>query len=599
MATRNTRETTIISVRKMGRLDCRRETHKPFMYSCIGDTVSTAAGFIVNGLRSCGPIDMAAQMALAATRGARVKRREYLKVNIGKTCEDIIQYILVQVEAPIRSLPRPRFSLYLSSMLQYGVVVVYHKHCNYLLEEMHNILERLLRYSKQLKIDMVELERANLNVPDRLSLMEVYEGAFDPFFGIMSSSLELPSPMQLPHEERDLVEITEQELEFFMQQDDDFITKEDEKIPRERPEKKKKKPAKPAKVEELLQDLLSETLPPSEEISQLDEILKRPKAQEPPEFFPEETPLSLVSGDVTMPTPIEAPTAISLPVSIELGNQEVPPTELFPPEEPPRRRSRRQLIFADATTQIPPEEFRRQIENPATQTQPLELWTRCAVVTPIDHTTKRKRLTEEEEESEIEIFFGDQEPSIPPLEITVPPGVLEASGEERSHSITPPEAGRSPAESVLSRAESHLPVLEDIPEEISMPEQPEMLVEEPLTPENLYRLIAQLIEQYGETYLDQLVPPGSPRRMACMAFSTILVFKQKNILHLVQAVPYGRILIQPGPLYQDLLRRESSIPKGFLCPNLPDNAGQLVTKHSLPTATEWPGCADNSEEMQS
>ncbi|XP_039599906.1 REC8 meiotic recombination protein b [Polypterus senegalus] len=268
-------------------------------------------------------------------------------------------------------------------------------------------------------------------------------------------------------------------------------------------------------------------------------------------------------------------------VQLSLARTKVPPTELFPPEEPPRRRSRRQLIFADATTQIPPEEFRRQIENPATQTQPLskiliqdprqsrimpielftrpgyqtrettlkspwhllsgplppahlqELWTRCAVVTPIDHTTKRKRLTEEEEESEIEIFFGDQEPSIPPLEITVPPGVLEASGEERSHSITPPEAGRSPAESVLSRAESHLPVLEDIPEEISMPEQPEMLVEEPLTPENLYRLIAQLIEQYGETYLDQLVPPGSPRRMACMAFSTILeiVVKQLVTLH--------------------------------------------------------------------
>ncbi|XP_051778442.1 REC8 meiotic recombination protein b [Erpetoichthys calabaricus] len=564
----------------------------------------------------------------AATRGTQVKRREYLKVNIGKTCEDIIQYILVQVEAPIRSLPRPRFSLYLSSMLQYGVVVVYHKHCNYLLEEMHNILERLLRYSKQLKIDMVELERANLNVPDRLSLMEVYEGAFDPFFGIMSSSLELPSPMQLPHlkhmlvsatpelhremspvtspplsvsmqpvtlkepesiavlpteEEKDLDEITEQELEFFMQQDDNFITKEDEKIPRARPEKKKK-PAKPAKVEQLLQDLLSETLPLSQDISHLDEIPKRPEAQEPPEFFPEETPLSLVSGDVTIPTPIEAPTAISLPV---------PPTELSPPEEPPRRRSRRQLIFADVTTQIPPEEFRQQIENPAIQTQALskvliqdprhsrimpielftrpgyrplppahlqELWNRCAVVTPLDHTTKRKRLiTEEEEESEIEIFFGDQEPSIPPLEITVPPGVLEASGEERSYSFTPPEAGRSPAKSVLSRAESHLAVLEDIPEEISMLEQPEILVEEPLTPENLYRLIAQHIEQYGETYLDQLVPPGSPRRMACMAFSTILVLKQKNILHLVQAVPYGRILIQPGPLYQDLFRTESDM----------------------------------------
>ncbi|MEQ2169337.1 hypothetical protein GOODEAATRI_024179 [Goodea atripinnis] len=31
--------------------------------------------------------------------------------------------------------PRPRFSLYLSSQLQYGVVIIYHKQCGFLLGE--------------------------------------------------------------------------------------------------------------------------------------------------------------------------------------------------------------------------------------------------------------------------------------------------------------------------------------------------------------------------------------------------------------------------------------------------------------------------------
>lgn len=46
-----------------------------------------------------------------------------------------MNYVLEQVPPPQPGLPRPRFSLYLSSQLQYGVVVVFHRQCGILLGE--------------------------------------------------------------------------------------------------------------------------------------------------------------------------------------------------------------------------------------------------------------------------------------------------------------------------------------------------------------------------------------------------------------------------------------------------------------------------------
>lgn len=100
-----------------------------------------------------------------------------------------MDYILVQ---PGR--PRPRFSLYLSSQLQYGIIIVYHRQCAFFLgethakgicsqclilfgcsrihmackriivppgisEEVHQALERLLRCERHARIDMVEPDR--------------------------------------------------------------------------------------------------------------------------------------------------------------------------------------------------------------------------------------------------------------------------------------------------------------------------------------------------------------------------------------------------------------------------------------------------------
>uniref|UniRef100_UPI0037E7D45E REC8 meiotic recombination protein b n=1 Tax=Semicossyphus pulcher TaxID=241346 RepID=UPI0037E7D45E len=133
---------------------------------------------------------------LAATRGIRVTRRELLKVNVKRTCGDIVDYVTAQVPPPQPNLPRPQFSLYLSSQLQYGVVVVYHRQCGFLLEEAQHTMDRLLRSERCLGIDMAGSDRPALDVRDSLYMMEEAEGAQDPFFGLMELN-QLPSPYKI------------------------------------------------------------------------------------------------------------------------------------------------------------------------------------------------------------------------------------------------------------------------------------------------------------------------------------------------------------------------------------------------------------------
>uniref|UniRef100_A0A3B4B8P5 Rad21/Rec8-like protein N-terminal domain-containing protein n=1 Tax=Periophthalmus magnuspinnatus TaxID=409849 RepID=A0A3B4B8P5_9GOBI len=133
---------------------------------------------------------------LAATKGVKVTRRELLRVNVKKTCVDILNYITAQVPPPQQNLPKPRFSLYLSSQLQYGVVVVYHRQCGFLLDEIQQIIDRLLRSKKSVPIDIPASDRLALDLPDNLCMMEQAEGALDPFFGLMESH-QLPSPYKV------------------------------------------------------------------------------------------------------------------------------------------------------------------------------------------------------------------------------------------------------------------------------------------------------------------------------------------------------------------------------------------------------------------
>ncbi|XP_052047379.1 meiotic recombination protein REC8 homolog [Apodemus sylvaticus] len=135
---------------------------------------------------------------LAATRGSRLVKREYLKVNVVKTCEEILNYVLVRVQPPTHGLPRPRFSLYLSAQLQIGVIRVYFQQCQYLVEDIQHILEHLNRAQLRIRIDMEEADLPSSLLPNCLAMMETLEDAPEPFFGTMSVEPSLPSPFDIP-----------------------------------------------------------------------------------------------------------------------------------------------------------------------------------------------------------------------------------------------------------------------------------------------------------------------------------------------------------------------------------------------------------------
>ncbi|XP_026310846.1 meiotic recombination protein REC8 homolog isoform X2 [Piliocolobus tephrosceles] len=356
---------------------------------------------------------------LAATRGSRLVKREYLRVNVVKTCEEILNYVLVRVQPPQPGLPRPRFSLYLSAQLQIGVIRVYSQQCQYLVgkagnpqrwgglsscllswlstspslptEDIQHILERLHRAQLQIRIDM-ETELPSLLLPNHLAMMETLEDAPDPFFGMMSVDPRLPSPFDIP-QIRHLLEAA--------------IPERVEEIPPE-------VPTEPRKPDRILVTVLPPeaiTLREAEPIrmlriegeEELPEVSRRDLdllIAEEDEAILLEKPreeLRVPEGEIVVPrlsppAPAEVEgIAEALPVQV-LGPEELRPIgwepgallmEVTPPEElrlpappsperrrppvfpPPRRRRRRPLLFWDKETQISRKKFQEQLQTRA------------------------------------------------------------------------------------------------------------------------------------------------------------------------------------------------------------------------------------------
>ncbi|KAM5239746.1 meiotic recombination protein REC8 homolog isoform 6-T6 [Hipposideros larvatus] len=395
---------------------------------------------------------------LAATRGSRLVKREYLKVNVVKTCEEIVNYLLVRVQPPQAGLPRPRFSLYLSAQLQIGVIRVYSQQCQYLVEDIQHILERLHRAQLQIRIDMVETDLPSLLLPNRLAKMETLEDAPDPFFGMMSVDPRLPSPFDIPQirhlleavtperileetppevptepkkpdralvtvlspeaitlreaepiqilqieGERDLPEVSRRDLDLLIAEEDAAILLE-EQVSKEEPRALEAETTVPplsplalAQVEGAAEPLPGQVVAPEE---------LKPAVWEPEALLAEVTP----PQELRLPAPIS-------------------PERRRPPVSPPahRLRRRRQLLFWDTETQISREMFQKQLQpkvhcwecpmvqppertirSPAelfqTPTYPgwlppelLTLWTRCAQPPP--RALRRRPPLEPEEEA--------------------------------------------------------------------------------------------------------------------------------------------------------------------------------------------------------
>ncbi|XP_036591603.1 meiotic recombination protein REC8 homolog [Trichosurus vulpecula] len=349
---------------------------------------------------------------LAATGGTRLVRREYLKVDVVETCEKILQYILVQVPPPLPGVPRPRFSLYLSAQLQFGVIRVYFRQCQYLVEDIQHILERLHRAQQQIRIDMVEPDVSGLLLPDPLTTMEALEEAPDPFFGVMAIDPTLPSPLSIPQVRHLLEAPTPERIPVYpppRKPGEQFPEKPPVTVPT--PEIITLQEAEPIQVlhiegemdlpeisnhdldllmaaeeEAILAEEKGKIPPPLEhlivsvEIPRVPELEITPRLSPPPparirelaepilekELVPEE--LGLLVPEAVPPPPEEIPTAELLlprmpsplepPVQVPSSPELILP-ELFPPPQPPP--SRRRLRLYDEETQITGEEFQRQI----------------------------------------------------------------------------------------------------------------------------------------------------------------------------------------------------------------------------------------------
>ncbi|XP_070709517.1 REC8 meiotic recombination protein b [Pempheris klunzingeri] len=335
---------------------------------------------------------------LAATRGIRVTRRELLKVNVKRTCGDILDYVTAQVPPPQPNLPRPRFSLYLSSQLQYGVVVVYHRQCGFLLEEVQQTIDRLLRSKRCIRIDMAESDRPALDVPDGLCLLEEAERAQDPFFGLMESH-QLPSPYKThqpvlvigeaasqhslvpsPHttldkegfrsppaaitltekeqllttaecfEGDDLPEATAREIDLLMDEPDQFRGEV------ETEGRTRDLEGAMSSIDQLKESVLG---------AERDSVwLLDKESGQPVEVPPAAVALEMTPPQVAMPTPPSGSPGREGDRATGSPSEEV----LAPPLRKPSGGRRRQLVFADPQVQICDRAMKEQIGNPLAET---------------------------------------------------------------------------------------------------------------------------------------------------------------------------------------------------------------------------------------
>ncbi|XP_060784821.1 meiotic recombination protein REC8 homolog isoform X3 [Neoarius graeffei] len=363
---------------------------------------------------------------MAATKGRRINRRDLLKVNVQSTCTDIMNYVLVRVPPLAAGLPRPRFSLYLSSQLQYGVVLVFHRQCQLLLEEIQEAIDRLHRYRVQVQIDMPPEEiRQTQTLPDALALLTESEGARDPFFGSMEFGMPSPSTlMQLAQEmgvvapegrlspplegitaSQESITITEREpvlmhepefegaelqeidmVEMLLEQSDQFPEegiffpgeeeREREAARRERREREREEVVerereRAAAEIERTRDLTVSTL--SIEPAQITEVPSRDVVS-----VPEEVELPAVVPEPAererTPEPVPIPPSPPSPERMERRIESPRLEELVPILEAPveeRRRRKRQLVFMDEDVQIAQETLQAQINDPSIETKSL------------------------------------------------------------------------------------------------------------------------------------------------------------------------------------------------------------------------------------
>ncbi|XP_045573708.1 meiotic recombination protein REC8 homolog [Salmo salar] len=447
-----------------------------------------------------------------------------------------MDYVLVRVPPPLPGLPRPRFSLYLSSQLQYGVIIVYHRQCGMLLEEIQHILDRLAKTRTAQKIDVDESDRHALSLPDVLSLLEESEWAANPFFGEIHSGYAMPSPNTLiqlggefrreaPPERPLLLSPGSPPQDGITASPDSITLIETEPVIIPSAEFEGAELAEVTHQNMGMIDLLMDQLDHFPEGQRLPSTTL---SSEDPTVLPgEETelPMEMPAALAEERTPVSVPLPPSTPGEPEergmAGERERwrdSPTlqDVTPPVKQPRRR---QLLFIDQETQITQEALQQQIDNTLIQTRPLV------------------------------VISGPSKRTLSPADLLArSPLSLEVSDRDLSRENSPlhtPESRGSPVPRSVSK-------LKDIPEE------GEGLLERDAEDIPLADLLAELLDAVTEPLEDHegvlfhsLLPPLAQRSSVTHSFWTLLEMVTARRLCVQQDEPYGDIIISPGPNYEE------------------------------------------------
>ncbi|XP_061145057.1 meiotic recombination protein REC8 homolog [Syngnathus typhle] len=537
---------------------------------------------------------------LAATRGTAISRREFLKVNVASTCNDIMSYILVQVLPPQPDLPRPRFSLYLSAQLKYGVVVVYHHQCAILLKDLESIVDQLLKHSRSKTLDLGGPGRQMMLSTDALSHLNEIDGPLDPFFGEMAEFL--PSANALMQEEQSperRASSTEHEATptgFASSESRHTASPQDITIAEPRPAGA----LQPEFFDEELEPASTDTLDflMGQNDNFLDDLLRAPEEEakmspgkevevvreREPELERDTTastlnvdPASVSSRDRTLPTQDEprpladqqTPVGVSPPsLSLPTAMAQIPDSEDVPrPEETaPKRKRGRQLIFLDPHTQLSRDEMESQIQNPLTETRvrpflPPESW--------------RLKRAEELLSEPCGVFPEDlmllwrQATTITPMvetEAWPQDRATESSGSKKDLGIGFDSSAREVQKDGAEQEEAHegsgpgsFPLEAADQQEGSRNVSPIY----PLEQESRTRSSSSLggitempesrplLEEEQEKTLlfTSLLPPEPDRRTVSVLFQKLIVTLATGRLTAEQAEPCGEIVIRPGPNY--------------------------------------------------
>ncbi|XP_077384454.1 dual specificity protein kinase CLK2b isoform X1 [Festucalex cinctus] len=542
---------------------------------------------------------------LAATRGITVPRREFLKVNVKSTCDDIINYILVKVPPPHANLPRPRFSLYLSSQLQYGVVVVFHRQCVIFLKELQDIVNQLLKKSRSKELDLKDPGR---QVTDLQPLLDEIDGVLDPLFGEMDQFRPSPSALmqmeEIPEQRassaereptparsaspmsritasseditmkeptdilvpefsgQDLDDNVEETLEALLAQTDNILT--DLLRPEEAPTAEAEVEGAPARQPTPATEATATALEAGPTtVSSRDQDLILPPQDETPGM---PRPIAHEGTPVGAPPPVSSSRTAAAQEPAVAGTEGAPHPEETEPKRKKRRTVGRQLIFFDPNTQIPHEELQQQIRDPLLETR------HRPFLPPESHRLKTARellsapcvaLPEDL------LFLWTQASAIAPIDDTqLPPsgGGVESSSSEEGRQVEPDS---SAAEVPRDGAEADVVQVSDIgslPLEASGQRESSREVS-PLLPQDQESWsrsgvklpdVAEMPEGLPEEFVGleektllfhSLLPPEADRRSVSNLFQNLLDILATGKICADQEEPYGDIVIQPGPNY--------------------------------------------------